>query len=416
MSTPALEVAAQVSGERLWQRLMALAEHGARPDGGVDRQALSEAEIAARATLIGWGREIGLQPYTDELANLFLRLEGRQSDLPAVLVGSHTDSQPTGGKFDGAFGVLAGLEALQAIMISGLRPMRSIEVVAWTNEEASRFAPGMMGSEAFTGRRDPETILAVRDAEGISVAEAVAAVLARDDDVPLRNFRRPVAAFIEPHIEQGPLLEAAGIPVGIVTGIQGTLRYRVRVEGEAAHAGTTPRERRRDALMSALLMIGSVDALCAATGDTLCTVGMLKLEPNAPSVIPASAFFSIDIRQRDNAILDELRRTIPDTLQQLAEPCSVVVNEIAHAESIIFDGGIRERLTAAAERLAIPSMPIYSAAGHDARHLNYVCPTGMLFAPCREGISHNPTESAEPDDLDAGTRVLAHALWELANV
>lgn len=416
MSTPALEVAAQVSGERLWQRLMALAEHGARPDGGVDRQALSEAEIAARATLIGWGREIGLQPYTDELANLFLRLEGRQSDLPAVLAGSHIDSQPTGGKFDGAFGVLAGLEALQAIMISGLRPMRSIEVVAWTNEEASRFAPGMMGSEAFTGRRDPETILAVRDAEGISVAEAVAAVLARDDDVPLRNFRRPVAAFIEPHIEQGPLLEAAGIPVGIVTGIQGTLRYRVRVEGEAAHAGTTPRERRRDALMSALLMIGSVDALCAATGDTLCTVGMLKLEPNAPSVIPASAFFSIDIRQRDNAILDELRRTIPDTLQQLAEPCSVVVNEIAHAESIIFDGGIRERLTAAAERLAIPSMPIYSAAGHDARHLNYVCPTGMLFAPCREGISHNPTESAEPDDLDAGTRVLAHALWELANV
>lgn len=415
MSASALEVAARVSGERLWQRLMALAEHGARPDGGVDRQALSEAEITARATLIAWGRRIGLQPFTDSLANLFLRLDGRRPDLPAVLAGSHIDSQPTGGKFDGAYGVVAALEALEAIIASGRQPDRSIEVVAWTNEEASRFAPGMMGSEAFTGRRELETILPVRDAEGVSVAEAVSAVLASDDDVPLRDFRRPITACIEPHIEQGPLLEAAGISVGVVTGIQGTVRYRVRVTGEAAHAGTTSREQRRDALMAALRMISAVDALCAESGETLCTVGMLKLEPNAPSVIPASAYFSIDVRQRDNAVLENLRRVIPETLHGERGPCEVEVSEIAHAESVVFDNAVRELLTVAAEQLGIPSMPIYSAAGHDARHLSYVCPTGMLFVPCRAGISHNPTESAEPVDLEAGTRVLAYALWELAN-
>jgi beta-ureidopropionase / N-carbamoyl-L-amino-acid hydrolase len=409
------DIAQGVDGNRLWQRLMALARHGARADGGVDRPALSETEIAARHQLISWGRALGLAAFTDELANLFLRYEGREPDLAPVMAGSHIDSQPTGGKFDGTFGVLAALEAVEAMAAHGVRPRRSIEVVAWTNEEASRFAPGMMGSEAFTGSRDPAKILAVKDHAGISVAEAVAGVLAADPEVPKRALLQPVAAFIEPHIEQGPVLERAGVPIGVVSGIQGTRRYRVRVTGEAAHAGTTPRPERRDALLAALRMILAVDSLCEAAADTLSTVGMLKLEPNAPSVVPGEAYFSIDVRQRDNAVLEQLGTAIPAAIERERGPCSVDIAEIAHAPSVEFDERIQSALRSAAVAMGIPYQDIYSAAGHDARHLAYVCPTGMLFVPCRDGISHNPAEFAEPKHLTAGARVLTQALWELAD-
>ena len=191
-----------VDAGRLWDRLMALARFGARPDGGVDRQALSGAEIEARAELVAWGRSLGLEPFTDAAANLFLRLPGLQPDLPPVLAGSHIDSQPTGGKFDGAYGVLAALEAVEAIRSAGLVPRRAIEVVAWTNEEGSRFSPGMTGSELFTGIKSLEEVAPIRDAGGATLGEALAAVLAADRDVPHRPFGRAVAAFIEPHIEQ----------------------------------------------------------------------------------------------------------------------------------------------------------------------------------------------------------------------
>lgn len=404
-----------VQGTRIWERLQALALFGALPDGGVNRQALTPAEIQARAQMVRWARTLDLEVFTDAIANLFIRLEGERGDLPPVLIGSHLDTQPSGGKFDGAYGVIAGLEVLNAIRDSGQRPLRSIEVVAWTNEEASRFAPGMMGSQAFTGRWDLQEILAVRDAAGVPVAQAVARVLAADDDIPHRPLQRPVAACLEPHLEQGPLLEAAGIPVGIVTGIQGTLRYRVRVIGAAGHAGTVPRVARRDALMATIAMIQAVDALCEHEQDSLYTTGLLEILPNAPSVIPAETFFSIDVRQRDNAGLDRLRHAIPETLAAHAGRCAIDIREIVHAESIEFAESVREQLTRSADALDIPSMPIFSSAGHDARHLNYHCPTGMLFVPCRAGISHSPDESAAPADLEAGTKVAAHAVWQWAS-
>ena len=256
-----------VDAERLWRRLMRLAEFGATAAGGVNRQALSDEEIAARCELCSWARDAGLETFNDPIGNLFLRLEGQDAEAPPVLSGSHIDSQPTGGKFDGTFGVLAALEVLIAFASAGLKPRRAIEAVAWTNEEGSRFAPGMMGSEAFTGRRTLDEILAVRDFDGTSVADAVARVLDAEPHVTRRPLGFPVHGYIEPHIEQGPVLEREGRTIGVVTGIQGSRRFRVRVTGEAAHAGTTPRTERKDAVLAAAAMINALETADLGTGQ-----------------------------------------------------------------------------------------------------------------------------------------------------
>jgi N-carbamoyl-L-amino-acid hydrolase len=393
---------------------MALARFGAREDGGVDRPALSAAESEARAQLVAWAREIRLEPFADRMANLFLRLEGRDPALPPVLAGSHIDSQPTGGKFDGVFGVLAALEAVQAIIANGDQPLRSIEIVAWANEEGSRFAPGMPGSEVFTGRRSLDEAYASRDQAGVSQGDAVREVLTRDVGIPLRDFGFPIHAYIEPHIEQGPLLEAAGIPIGIVTGIQGTRRYRVKVIGEAAHAGTALRAERRDALMAAVRMIAGIDRAALEPDDIKLTVGLFQVTPNAPSVVPSEVSFSIDLRHPENDIVDDMDRQIRRIVEAERGPCAVEIRQIAHAPSLAFASEIRSLIAAAAASEKIPAMEIYSAAGHDSRQLHYVCPTGMIFIPCRGGISHNPAESAEPEHIAAGASVLANVIWQLA--
>ena len=405
----------RVDGSRLWNRLMDLARFGAREDGGVDRQTLTEAEITARAQVISWGRALGLSPYTDAAANLFLRLEGSDPTLAPVLTGSHIDSQPTGGKFDGAYGVLAAFEAVEAMREAGLSPRRAIEIVAWTNEEGSRFSPGMTGSDLFTGTKTFDELGDNRDSAGIRLEEALARVLAADIDVPHRTFGFPVAAFVEAHIEQGPLLERAQIPVGVVTGIQGTRRYRVRVLGEAAHAGTAERHERKDALMAAVRIVAAIDRAAQNPADTKLTVGLFEVKPNAPSVVPAEVMFSIDLRHPDNAVVDALDNRIRELMESERGPCRVELKQIQHSPSLQFDERIRARIAAAAEAIGIAHQDIYSAAGHDARQLHYACPTGMLFVPCRDGISHNPAEWAEPSDLTAGARVLADTVWHLAN-
>lgn len=406
----------RVDGARLWDRHLALARIGGTPDGGVDRPALSALEIEARAQLVAWGRAIGLKPYTDGIANLFLCLEGSDPEAAPVLAGSHIDSQPTGGRFDGVFGVLAALEALEAMVAEGFRPRRPVEVVAWTNEEGSRFAPGMTGSEVFTGVRTLEEVRPVRDAAGVSVGEAVDAVLAADADVPRRGFARPVAAFVEPHIEQGPVLERHGIPIGVVSGIQGTRRYRVRVTGEAAHAGTALRAERRDALMAAVRMIHAADRAASAVDVVKLTVGMLELTPNAPSVVPSEAYFSVDLRHPEDTVVDRLDVSIREIVESERGPCEATLQQIAHAPSLTFSKAIQDLIGESCDRLSIPFRSVYSAAGHDARQLHYVCPTGMIFVPCRGGISHNPKEWSEPQHLFDGARVLADVLWQLGRV
>jgi N-carbamoyl-L-amino-acid hydrolase len=411
-------VAAHVSGDRLWDRLMVLGSFGATERGGVNRQALSDEEIAARAQLLRWAEAIGLEPSTDPLANLFLSCKGADPGLPALLIGSHIDSQPTGGKFDGAFGVLAALEAVEAIVARGVRPRRTIEVVAWMNEEGSRFAPGMMGSAGFSGVRKLDDILAVRDQTGIAVEAALEKVLSAEPRLPRRPLGMKPAAFVEAHIEQGPILELEGKTIGIVTGMQGKRTFRIEVNGEENHAGTSPRSVRRDALVSAVDIVRALHEAVWDDADVVrLTVGMFTVSPNVPSVVPARVVFSIDLRhpEAEAGKLRELGDTIAEICRNACGRCAVVVQELLYDPPLEFPLAIRQTIRSAATALRVPWMDIPSGAGHDARYLHYLCPTGMIFIPCKGGISHNEAESVLERHAADGARILAEVAFALAD-
>jgi N-carbamoyl-L-amino-acid hydrolase len=401
-------VTPRINADRLWQRLMALAEIGATPAGGVNRQALSAGEIEAWRLIISWARAAGMEPSTDPAGNLFLTLPGRNRSLPPLVMGSHIDSQPTGGKFDGAFGVLSALEAAESL---GATPARDVTVVAWMNEEGSRFAPGMMGSEAFAGVRPLAEILAARDAEGATVADALAALHAAFPELPRRPLGFPVGFYLEPHIEQGPILEQRDTPIGIVTGIQGKKTYEIVVEGEEGHAGTLDMADRRDALAAFARMADAMfREVGAADPIVKFTIGMARVEPNAPSVVPSRVTFRIDLRHPDNAALDRFGEALETLAVAHAPPCAVRVKRLVDAPSNDFDPGLRTRIAEAAERLGHAAMPILSAAGHDARHMAPLCPAAMIFIPCRDGVSHAEHEWAEPAHVAAGAAVLAEVV------
>lgn len=409
-------VAAAVDEARLWERHEALARLGATGRGGVNRQALSVEEIAAKRVLVEWAEALELEASSDAIGNLFLRLPGCDPALAPVLTGSHIDSQPTGGKYDGAYGVLAGIEALAAMRASGHRPRRAVEVVAWTNEEGSRFAPGMMGSEAFAGVRPLDRILPVADAAGVTVEAELARLDAAFPGMARRALGFPVAAYVEAHIEQGPELEAAGRQVGVVTGIQGKKTWKVSVEGEEAHAGTTPRRRRKDALAAAAAMIAALHRAIVDADDVVrFTVGRIAVEPNAPSVVPARAEFSIDLRHPDAAMLDGFGAAVEEICRANAGPCAVTVTRLVDAAPLTFPQAMQDATRDVADRLGLDPMALPSAAGHDARNLHMVCPSGMIFVPCAGGISHNEAEATLPQDLAAGARVLAELLVQLAD-
>jgi beta-ureidopropionase / N-carbamoyl-L-amino-acid hydrolase len=297
-----------------------------------------------------------------------------------MLTGSHLDSQPTGGKFDGVYGVLAAFEAVEALVEAGVRPRRPIEIVAWMNEEGSRFAPGMMGSEAFAGLRSLNEIMAVQDQDGISVAEALAATRAALPRLPELPLRRPVASYIEAHIEQAPLLEREAKTIGVVTGIQGKRTFRVEVVGRDSHAGTTPLVERKDALLAATAIVQRLHAVCAASGhQVMFTVGRLVVEPNAPSVIAGKATFSIDLRHPDQETLERLGNAIAATCEDARGPCRVHVTELVNAASLEFPAAMPDRISRIAGDLGLPWLNLPSLAGHDARQLHAIAPSGMIF-------------------------------------
>jgi N-carbamoyl-L-amino-acid hydrolase len=363
-----------------------------------------------------WCHAIGLAPFVDDAANLFLRLRGTDDSLPPILIGSHIDSQPTGGKFDGAFGVLAALESVEAIVAAGLRPRRPIEVVSWMNEEGSRFAPGMMGSAVFSGARQLADIERIADKAGITVAAELQKMRAAEAHVPRRRCGFPVAAFVEAHIEQGPILERASKAIGVVDGIQGKQTFRVEVDGEENHAGTSPRSARRDALVAAVDIVQALHAAIWDRDDVVrFTIGMFNVSPNVPSVVPARVVFSLDLRHPEADTLRTLGDAIPDICRRAAGRCAIAVSRLLHDPPLEFPIAIRRQLRSIAEKLAIPHMDIASGAGHDARYLHYFCPTGMIFIPCKDGISHNEAEAVTPEHVTAGARVLAEAAFALAD-
>jgi N-carbamoyl-L-amino-acid hydrolase len=399
-----------IDSQRLWKRLMRLGEIGALEGGGVNRQALSEAEIAAWRYLIalatqGAGRRI--EASTDAAGNLFLTLPGRNRDLPPVLLGSHLDSQPAGGRFDGAYGVLSALEVLLTRAERGLDSDRDLVAVGWMNEEGSRFAPGMMGSQAFAGGVGVSEIRTVCDADGISVGTALDHLHTVFSDLPRRALGFPVAAYFELHIEQGPLLEAAGMMIGVVNGIQGKKTWRIEIDGESGHAGTLAMRDRRDALAAFARVAVALDGELGAVDEQVkFTIGRAVVEPNAPSVVPHKVAFSIDLRHPDNAVLTRLGMRAEALCLANAGPCSVRVVPLVDAPSNGFDPRLGELIEAAASTFEYSSMPILSAAGHDARYLAQVAPSAMIFIPCRAGISHSPAEWSTPKQVGAGADVL----------
>jgi len=404
-----------VSRQRLWDRHETLARIGATRAGGVNRQALSPEDVAACRQLIDWGRAFGMQATRDAAGNVFLRLAGKDADAAPVMSGSHLDSQPTGGKYDGVYGVLAALEACQAIVESGMQPRRPIDVVAWMNEEGSRFAPGMMGSAVFGGARSLASIQSIQDAQGISVGNALRTAEAGLSDIAQRPLGGPVFSYVEAHIEQGPVLERMRKTIGVVTGIQGKRTFLVSIAGEASHAGTSLRRERKDALLAAMRMIQALTEHMHDARDVVkFTIGRLDVTPNAPSVVPSGVRFSIDLRHPDSTVLSALGDAITGICQAHAAPCGVRVEELSSAMSLTFPPAMRQRIAHAADHLGIPHMDILSAAGHDARYLHPVCPSAMLFIPCHEGITHNEGESITAADAADGAKVLTEVLAGLA--
>jgi N-carbamoyl-L-amino-acid hydrolase len=403
-----------INADRVWQRLMRLAEIGALPGGGVDRQALSAGEIDAWRLVIGWALEAGMSAASDLAGNLFLTLPGRDRSLPPVMAGSHLDTQPTGGKFDGAFGVMAALEAAVSMAERGLVPARDLVVVAWMNEEGSRFAPGMMGSEWFAGVRDLAAIRATKDAAGIGVGDALDWLHAAFPDLAHHAAGFPVAAYLEPHIEQGPVMEQQAQVIGVVTGIQGKTTWEITITGREGHAGTLAMADRADALMAFARMAVAWQAeIGLADAAVKFTIGRLVVAPNAPSVVPNRVTLRIDLRHPDNAVLNRLGARLETIAHELAAPCGVAITRLVDAPSNEFDDALRARITAAAARHNLSSMPMLSAAGHDARHLAPLCPSAMIFIPCRGGISHAEDEWAEPAHVAAGALVVAEVLAAL---
>lgn len=410
-----------VSNTRLQQALDELARFGGRDDGGVARETLTDIDLGARRHLIAQARALGCQVEIDECANLFFRRAGT-ADLPPVLTGSHADTQPVGGKLDGAYGVIGGLEVIAALNDAGIETLRPIEVVAWTNEEGSRFGPGAMGSSAFV---EPARMAAYReslDVNNITFGAALDTALLAVPDVARRPLKQPVASYVELHIEQGPVLERAGVPLGVVTGIQSVRWYRVTCTGMAAHAGTTPMDERSDAMAAAVGVAHQLyaHALAEAGNNLRLTLGRWQVGPNSINTIPGKVEFTIDVRCVDEPVLAHFENVLRAITQAHAWRGRIDFECIFSRAPTKFPDtmlSLIERACARAARLSARGAPqrLTSGAFHDAMYLADHCPTAMIFVPSKGGISHNAAEATEPQDLFLGVQALTYAVVALAN-
>lgn len=405
-----------LDSERLWDDILTLSTIGALEPKGIRRLALDDQDNHARLWLAKQGWALGCQVNFDTLGNLFLRREGQDDSLAPLLIGSHMDSQPLAGAHDGALGVLAGLAVLRTLQDQGIEHRRPIEIVSWTNEEGARFAPGASGSSWFAGQRAYEDIVAAVDNEGVRFGEALQACLTLLEDNGLVYRPAPFVphAFIELHIEQGPVLEQLGKPVGVVSGIQGVNWYRIDVEGVANHAGTTPQHARRDAFDGAHELVSALKAATREQDDDLrFTIGKFAVWPDAVNTIAQRATFSIDLRHPDQQVLDAL----DDEFHALAERhwsgCEVKLKVTSRVAPVAFPDHLLALLRESAGSVCAEAPELVSGAFHDAIHLAHVCPTAMLFTPCRAGISHHPDEHVERQDAEVAVRALAHAVAQL---
>jgi N-carbamoyl-L-amino-acid hydrolase len=405
----------RIDGERLWNSLMELAKIGATEKGGVCRLALTDLDRQARDLFRRWCEEAGCTVSVDKMGNMFARRSGRDNTLPPVMTGSHIDSQPTGGKFDGAYGIMAGLEVLRTLKDFNYETQRPIEVAVWTNEEGSRFAPAMVASGVFAGVFDLDYGLSRTDTDGKSMGEELARIgYAGSEAVG----GRPVAAFFEAHIEQGPILEAEKKTIGVVNGAQGQRWYEVVLTGQEAHAGPTPMRRRKDALVGASRLVTAVNKIGLDNQPYACaTVGMMQVSPNSRNTIPGKVFFTIDFRHPSDETLSKMDAAIRAEAEKVCKEIGLELDfkQIWYSPPVKFAESCVSAVRTAAEDLGFQSMDIISGAGHDACYISRVAPTGMVFVPCENGISHNEVENATKEDLAAGCDVLLRAIVTHAN-
>ncbi len=406
----------RVDGQRLWNSLMELARIGATPKGGVCRLTLTDLDRQGRDLVSKWAREAGLTVTIDKIGNGFLRRPGRDNSLPPIVAGSHIDTQPTGGKFDGNYGVLAGLEVVRTLNDHGIETEAPIEVAWWTNEEGSRFVPVMMGSGVFAKAFTLEHAYAAKDIEGKSVKDELERIGYVGPEEPGKH---PIGCYFEAHIEQGPVLEDHDKTIGVVSGVLGIRWYDCTVTGMEAHAGPTPMALRKDAMQVASKLMQEVVA-CALRHPPhgRGTVGMVQVFPNSRNVIPGRVKFSIDLRNATDALCDQMDADIRGVAAKLAAETglSIVIEKVSEYPAQPFHPDCIAAVQRAAEQLGYSHMPAVSGAGHDAVYMAQLGPAGMIFIPCKDGISHNEIEDAKPEHITAGCNVLLHAMLERAGV
>jgi N-carbamoyl-L-amino-acid hydrolase len=425
---PQALIAPRINPDRLWDSLMTLARIGATPKGGVCRLALTELDRQGRDLVVGWLREAGCEIRIDAIGNVFGIRPGRlgngltgqgpdaqpvaEPTRRPVAVGSHVDTQPTGGRFDGNYGVLAGVEVLRALNDAGIVTERPLCVAIWTNEEGTRYTPVMMGSGVYAGAFTLAHCLDQVDREGVTVGKALATIGYAGKDTAPR-----FSAYFEPHIEQGPVLEAEQITIGAVEGALGQRWFDATVSGQDAHAGPTPLAMRRDALLAAARMVQAVREIAESSPDyARGTVGQLFVHPNSRNVIPGRVEFTVDLRNASASTLDSMVRRLHEAAAQVErqDGVSIALREVVHFPPCAFDPTLVGGIERHARALGHPVRRIASGAGHDAVYVARTCPTAMIFVPCENGISHNEIENAKPADLAAGADVLLQAMLEAA--
>ncbi len=405
-----------IDGDRLWNSIMEIAKIGATEKGGSRRLALTDLDREARDVFVAWCEAAGCNVSVDRMGNIFARRPGSDPTAAAVVTGSHLDTQPTGGRFDGVYGVLAGLEVVRTLNDLDYQTERPIDVVVWTNEEGSRFAPAMISSGVFAGEFTLEEALARPDPDGLTLGgELVRIGYAGDEEVGARDIH----AYFEAHIEQGPILEAEDKTIGVVTGAQGQRWYEVTLTGVESHAGPTPMDRRKDALLGSARLVELVNRVGLDHQPGACaTVGMIDAYPNSRNVIPGRVFLTIDFRHPDDVTLARMDTEMRAGLDEIATgiDLELAIDEILDLPAVKFDERCVAAVRQAAEVRDFALRDMVSGAGHDACNIAAVAPTSMIFIPCIDGISHNEIEDAKPEWITAGGQVLLGAVLDMAGV
>jgi beta-ureidopropionase / N-carbamoyl-L-amino-acid hydrolase len=403
-----------INGERLWASIMMMAEFGALPGGGCARLALTDEDRAARNLFVQWCREADCSIKIDPFGNIFAIRSGRDPARPVVLLGSHLDTQPHGGRFDGVYGVMAGLEVVRAMNEAGIETEASVVVVNWTNEEGVRFAPGLTGSSAFAGLMIHNNARDIVSQDGRRFADELSRI---GFDGNMARDSMPIAAYLEPHIEQGPVLENVRKLIGIVTGVQGVRWFNVGVEGADRHAGTTPMNVRQDSFMAASRLVLRMRKFALdVSPDIRFTVGRAEVLPGSPNTVPGLTRFVLDLRHQGEDVLDTVAAELCRQASEIGreERVKIDVSLSMEVKPVMFDRRTVDLLSRKALALDMSCERMISGAMHDASSIARVAPTAMLFVPCRNGISHAEEEWAEPEHLAAGCQVVAEATVELA--